>query len=157
MPGHLSLTYKSQLFHTVTAYIRVRNAEDSTHSVLPEACLPCVCAFDICESDQAQNRLIVCTVDYSPIETREKKEYIHYPFTSITKTISHKFTFGSPYKLWYDTILFAQNRGPKAELQCTTWDKKEKKHNMTRNKAKSTTIDNRETKPNCEAGKQRRK
>ena len=32
-----------------------------------------------------------------------------------------------------DMILFAQNRGPKAELQCTIWDKKEKKHNMTKN------------------------
>ena len=28
--------------------------------------------------------------------------------------------------IWYDMILFAQNRGPKAELQCTICDKKEK-------------------------------
>ena len=34
---------------------------------------------------------------------------------------------------------------------------KKKTHSMTRNKAKSTTIDNRETRPNCEAGEQRRK
>ena len=54
-------------------------------------------------------------------------------------------------------ILFAQNRGPKAELQCTIKDKRKKTHSMTRNKTKSTTIDNRETRPNCEAGEQRRK
>ena len=30
------------------------------------------------------------------------------------------------FRIWYDMILFAQNRGPKAELQCTIWDKKGK-------------------------------
>ena len=59
--------------------------------------------------------------------------------------------------IWYDFILFAQNRGPKAELQYTILDKKKKKKSMTRNNAKRTTIDNRETRPNCEAGEQRRK
>ena len=60
--------------------------------------------------------------------------------------------------IWYDMILiFAQNCGPKAELQCTIWDKKGKKHSITRYKAKSTAIDNRETRPNCKAGEQRRK
>ena len=56
--------------------------------------------------------------------------------------------------IWYDMILFAQNRGPKAELQCTICDKKEKKHthSMTRNnnrqqrnKAKLLTVTNRPT------------
>ena len=28
--------------------------------------------------------------------------------------------------IWYDMILFAQNRGPKAELQSIIWEKKEK-------------------------------
>ena len=54
-------------------------------------------------------------------------------------------------------ILFAQNLGPKAKLQYTIWDKKGKKHSMTRIKAKSATIDNRETRPNYEAGEQIRK
>ena len=34
--------------------------------------------------------------------------------------------------IWYDMILFAHNRGPKVELQCTIWDKKKKtKQNKT--------------------------
>ena len=32
------------------------------------------------------------------------------------------------FNMFYDLILFAQNRDPKAELQCTIWDKKEKKN-----------------------------
>ena len=28
--------------------------------------------------------------------------------------------------IWYDFILFAQNRGPKAELLSTIWEEKEK-------------------------------
>ena len=28
--------------------------------------------------------------------------------------------------IWYDMILFAQNRGPKTELQSTIWEKTEK-------------------------------
>ena len=41
--------------------------------------------------------------------------------------------------IWYDMIWFnfAQNRGPKAELQSTIWEKKGKKHSMTKNKAGS--------------------
>ena len=37
-------------------------------------------------------------------------------------------------------ILFAQNRGPKAELQSTIWDKKEKnKQTKTKNKKQKKT------------------
>ena len=61
----------------------------------------------------------------------------------------------SVYVIWF---YFAQNCGPKAKLQSTIWGKKgKKKPSMTRNEAKITTIDIRETRPNCEAGKQRRK
>ena len=93
--------------------------------------------------------------------------------------------------VWYDMTLFAQNRGSKAELQSTLWEKKKQQqqqqqnkqtkkpkqnkqqqqqhtdtHILTdkphtvwpdRNKGISTTIENRETKPNREAGKHRGK
>ena len=55
--------------------------------------------------------------------------------------------------IWYDLHKIAAQR-PNYNVQYKT---RRKKHSMTRNKAKSTTIDNRETRPNCEAGKQRRK
>ena len=66
---------------------------------------------------------------------------------------------------WYDMIWFYLHKilaeSPNYNVQNETKRKKQKQkqktHSMTRNKAESTTIDNRETRPNSGAGEQRRK
>ena len=56
--------------------------------------------------------------------------------------------------IWYDFICTKSR--PKGRIKMYNMRQEGKKNSMIRNKAKSTTIDNRETRPNCEAGEQRR-
>ena len=75
------------------------------------------------------------------------------------RSIVSQFTGFEEWNSTYDMIWLYLHKiaaqRPNYNVQYKT--RRKKKHDMTKNKAKSTTIDNRETRPNCEAGKQRRK